>query len=120
MTIKATNAVTGDVSVLEQDAPSFLAPVMTVTRGQFLLAAAAAGIITEAVAEEAADGSWPAAFNTFIAGLSASQRIVAKATWADGRTVNRSNPILALIAADQGVNEAGLDALFAAAAGIAA
>lgn len=82
------------------------------SRDQFLLAAVAAGIVTEEVAEEAASGAWPAGFNTFLSDLTASQRITAKATWADGVRVARNNPILALIAADQGITDAQLDALF--------
>lgn len=84
----------------------------TMTRAQFLTACVSAQIITSAVAEAAASGSWPAAFDTFMSGLSVDQRIEAKATWADGTQVRRNNPILALIAADQGVTDVQLDAMF--------
>lgn len=88
---------------------------MSATRGQFLIAAVGAGIITEATAEEAAGGGWPAAFDAFMAGLSAPQRIAAKAAWVDGDKVRRTNPILALIAADQSVSPDAVDDLFRAA-----
>lgn len=84
----------------------------TMTRAQFLKACVAARIITAEVAEEAATGQWPTAFDAFIAGLTSDQRIDAKATWADGGSVHRDNAILALIAADQGVSDAQLDAMF--------
>lgn len=84
----------------------------SMTRAAFLNACVEGGIITQEVAEEAADGSWPSAFNTFISGLSDRKKIEAKATWADGKTVWRNNEILALIAVDQGVNDAQLDAMF--------
>lgn len=86
-------------------------------RGAFLNACVAAGFITAEVGFEAADGSWPTAFNTFMEGLSPSQRIETKATWADlsaASTVRRNSPILALIAADPLVNATPeqLDAMF--------
>lgn len=84
----------------------------SITRAQFLKACVAADIITAEVAEAAATGDWPAAFNTFLSGLTRDQRIDAKATWADAKEVRRNAPILALIAADQRVSEAQLDALF--------
>lgn len=84
----------------------------TITRAQFLKGCVSAGIITADVAEAAATGEWPAAFNTFLSGLTRDQRIEAKATWADAKEVRRTAPILALIAADQQVSEAQLDALF--------
>lgn len=84
----------------------------TITRAQFLTGCVAASIITADVAEAAATGEWPTAFDTFINGLTRDQRIEAKATWADAREVRRTAPILALIAEDQRVSEAQLDALF--------
>lgn len=84
----------------------------SLTRAQFLKACVAASIITAEVAEEAATGKWPAAFDAFLGGLTSDQRIEAKATWADGGSVRRDNEILALIAADQGVSDAQLDTMF--------
>lgn len=101
------NATRDPTSVLAEKRAS-----ASMTRGDFLIAVAALGIITEAVAEEAADGSWPTAFNAFLSGLTGPERIAAKATWADGGNVRRTNPILLLIAADRQVSDAQLDALF--------
>ena len=84
----------------------------TVSRSDFLKACVTAGIITSAVAKEAATGNWPTAFNTFIDGLSDDQQIDAITTWTDARQVRRTAPILALIAANQGVNDATLDTMF--------
>lgn len=83
-------------------------------RYAFLSACVSAGVITQDTAEEAADGSWPAAFNTFLAGLDGAQRIAAKAVWADGKEVRRDSTILAQIAASDGVNvtDDQLDAMF--------
>lgn len=106
------------------DGTNFSAPAPVVTpiedqraeaqlsRSAFLRACVSAGIITEAIAEEAASGVWPVAFDPFIAGLTAEERIEAKATWADGGAVRRDNPILALIAAHEGVTDAQLDLMF--------
>lgn len=109
---------TGERSFIEEDAPSYVPSLpekraaATLTRAQFLTACVDAGIITAEVAEEAASGVWPTAFNPFLAGLTAAQRIDAKATWADGGDVRRSNPILTLIAAYQNVTDEQLDAMF--------
>ena len=85
------------------------------TRGEFLVACIAAGIITEAVADEASTGAWPADFNQFLSGLTVSQRIDAKAAWADlsnGGQVRRNSPILALVAENQNVTQEQLDTMF--------
>lgn len=84
----------------------------SLSRAQFLASCLSAGIIDEETAEEAADGSWPAAFAEIVANLPVEQRINAKATWADGFSVSRNNPILALIASERGVTEEQLDAMF--------
>ena len=117
MTIRRVNAATGAVKTVDSDAPSFdtisdKRAAATITRAQFLTGCVAASIITADVAEAAATGEWPTAFNTFLSGLTRDQRIEAKATWADAKEVRRTAPILALIAEDQRVSEAQLDALF--------
>jgi len=81
-------------------------------RAEFLQACVSVGIIDPDVAEEAASGAWPGAFDAFLTGLPVAQRIEAKATWVDGQRVRRNSPILALIADEQGVTDAQLDALF--------
>ena len=84
----------------------------SLSRAKFLQACVSAGIITEDVAEEAASGVWPSAFDTFLTGLTVEKRIEAKATWVDGQRVRRDSPILALIAAEQGVTDEQLDQMF--------
>jgi len=69
-------------------------------------------VVEPSVAEEAASGVWPSAFNEFLTGLSFEQRIEAKATWVDGQRVRRDSPVLALIATKQGVTDEQLDAMF--------
>jgi len=84
----------------------------TLPREAFLIGCVAAGIITEAEAEEAADGSWPSSFNAFLAGMNGSQRIEAKALWASRAEVRRDSPLLALVAANKNMTDAQLDTLF--------
>ena len=84
----------------------------SLSRAKFLQVCVAAGIITEDVAEEAASGVWPSAFDTFLTGLTVEKRIEAKATWVDGQRVRRDSPILALIAAEQGVTDGQHDQMF--------
>ena len=84
----------------------------SLSRAKFLQACVSAGIITGDVAEEAASGVWPSAFDTFLTGLTVEKRIEAKATWVDGQRVRRDSPILALIAAEQGVTDEQLDQMF--------
>jgi hypothetical protein len=84
------------------------------SRAAFLTACEAASIISAADAEEAADGSWPSSFDSFLTSLTLAQRIEAKSTWADNTVVRRNNPLLAQIAAAQTppVTEAQLDLMF--------
>lgn len=84
----------------------------TLDRAAFLLGCVTAGIITEAEAEEAADGSWPSSFNTFLGGMTAVQRIEAKAVWASRADVRRNSDLLALVAENKNVTAEQLDALF--------
>jgi len=84
----------------------------SIPRAKFLQACVSAGIITGDVAEEAASGVWPSAFDTFLTGLTVEKRIEAKATWVDGQRIRRDSPILALIAAEQGVTDEQLDQIF--------
>ena len=87
-------------------------------RGPFILAMRDLGVITTAIAKEAAEG-WPSAFDPFIAGLTDDEQIMAKTIWRDGRDVRRMNPILlqiqAFVNADPSlpdVSDAQLDAVF--------
>lgn len=69
------------------------------TRPTFLNVCEGFGIIDEATAIAAADGSWPASFEQFITDLTLSQKLEAKSTWADNQNVRRTNSILFQIAA---------------------
>lgn len=82
------------------------------TREAFLQAVAAEGIISWDEAEEAADGSWPASFATFLSGMTQAERVEARALWARGAMIRRDSPLLASVAADQGVSDGQLDAMF--------
>src|SRR6056297_2618536 len=113
------NAQTGEQTVDDAfTGADFTPPVETrrifavLDRAAFLLGCVSAGIITEAEAEEAADGSWPSSFNTFLAGMTAAQRIEAKAVWASRGDVRRNSDLLALVAANKSVTDEQLDALF--------
>lgn len=117
------NGVARDETAEETAAREALAPsaesilaakrnAATLTRAEFLLACVAAEIITEAEAEEAADGSWPASFDTFLRGLSFEDRIKARDTWASRADVRRNSALLALVAANRGVSAEELDTLF--------
>ena len=117
MTIRRVNAATGEVETLQSNAPSYdtisdKRATAELTREAFLLACVAGGIITEQEAEEAADGSWPASFNTFLSGMTAAQRIEAKALWSRRDTVRRNSDLLALVAAEKSVSASALDAMF--------
>jgi len=111
-----TDAKTGKVTQREYTPTPTPVEELRVTssmsRAKFLQACVTAGIITEDVAEEAASGVWPSAFDTFLTGLTVEKRIEAKATWVDGQRVRRDSPILALIAAEQGVTDGQLDQMF--------
>lgn len=87
---------------------------VTMPRGDFLAAAVTLGVITSAVAVEAAGGNWPSAFDAFLVGLPVADQIAAKETWASGLDVRRSAALLAQIAAAQvpPITDAQLDTMF--------
>lgn len=84
----------------------------TLSRPAFLLACLTAEIITEEEAEEAASGAWPSTFDTFLQGMTAAQRIEAKAVWASRADIRRDSALLALVAANKSVSAEQLDTLF--------
>jgi len=115
-TVNTFDFKTGERSSYEVEVPDpsieQLRANASMSRAKFLQACIAVGVIEPSVAEEAASGVWPSAFDGFLTGLSVEQRIEAKATWVDGQRVRRDSPILALIAAEQGVTDEQLDAMF--------
>jgi hypothetical protein len=112
----ATGVTTVDAAYVKPDFSDAGAVPSSVPRGAFLVAAAAAGFISEATAEEAADGTWPAAFNALLSGLNAQQRVIAKANWSTASNIRRDAPLLAQIASKvPGADADALDDMFRAA-----
>jgi hypothetical protein len=78
---------------------------------EFCIACHGAGLLSEADAELAATGGWPAAFDAFIAALPFADRVRARRKWAGTKHVRRNDPLLAQIAAAAKVTPEQLDAL---------
>lgn len=88
-------------------------------RVTFLLGMVGLGVITEATALEASDGTWPAAFNTFLAALPLAEKMAVKSAWRGADRVRYRSTVLATIAAWTQTEEAvvavtqsDLDAVF--------
>ena len=86
---------------------------MQLTPRQLFIGLATAGFISEAEAiAAAAGGAMPAAVEAAIAPLPPEAQLAARITWARMTLVNRTDPLVALLAASQGLGEAELDAFF--------
>ena len=83
-----------------------------VTKTEFAVALANAGIITEAEAEAWIEGVLPGIVAGAIATLPAGEQFAAKMQIKGTQTVRRSAPLLALLAVAASVDDAALDALF--------
>ena len=84
---------------------------MQPTPRQLFIGLATAGFITEAEAVAAAGtGAMPTAVEAAIAPLPAEAQLAARITWARMTLVNRTDPLVALLAGSQGLGEAELDA----------
>lgn len=71
------------------------------TRGEFCVVAFNTGVLaTEADAEVASTGQFPAAFEQYIAGLAFAQRVAVREAWAVERNVRHDNPLLAIVSAN--------------------
>lgn len=107
-------AIDGGMQVESPPAPTLeeKRAAAAMERSAFLVACVAAGVITEAEAEEAADGSWPATFDAFLGNMTTLMRIEAKAKWSQRGVVRRDSPLLTLVAAEKGVSDEALDAIF--------
>lgn len=100
-----------------QSPPPQPASVLTVGRVSFLREAAKAGIITRDDALAAAcTGTIPGSFEPFLASMSPDAAFDARLTWAAMGEVQRASPLLALVAAQAGIPDSVLDAVFRAAA----
>ncbi|MCK9543702.1 MAG: DUF935 domain-containing protein [Novosphingobium sp.] len=88
------------------------------TRAVFLISAKAAGIISQAEAVEAAKGGMPETFMAILTeavlggALSEEEVENFEILWAALTQVDRLHPMLGLIAAAKGLNDAQLDTLF--------
>lgn len=86
---------------------------MRMSRRQLLIGLADMGWITEAEAIAAAGtGAMPAAVETAISVLDPDSQVRARITWAAMSEARRLDPLVALLAAAQGVGNAAVDAFF--------
>jgi hypothetical protein len=97
-------------------------PPPQISREAFCVAMIGAGILTEAEAEAAALGAWPARFEPALAGKDLVEKLTIKNIWRETKTVARDAPLfldlLAFYATAAGLNKAQAkalgDAIFAA------
>jgi hypothetical protein len=84
-------------------------------RVAFCEALITAGILTEADAESAALGNWPASFEPALAGKTFAQKVDAKSLWQSAKTVPKNAPLfldlLDYYAGVSGLDDAGKAAL---------
>ena len=91
------------------------AEIPSITRRQFLIAAAMAGLLTPTEAET---GALPAVLEATFNTLPTSQALAARITWANMTKIERNEPLVAAAAAAFGLNDAEVDAFFLSAAQI--
>tara|TARA_R110000782_G_scaffold46089_1_gene101971 strand:- start:612 stop:980 length:369 start_codon:yes stop_codon:yes gene_type:complete len=82
------------------------------TRRAFCLALAVANILPPDQAIEAAKGNWPTTFVNALAGLSDAEKIAAQIEWATAQNVQRTHPLLAMLAVEANLSDAQVDTLF--------
>lgn len=100
-----------DEAVVPQEIPS-------ITRLQFLLAAPAAGLLTSAQADEASLGVVPAPIQAVFDMLPEAQATAARVIWRTMTKIERKEPLVAAVAAAQGMTSEQVDAFFLSAAAI--
>jgi len=89
----------------------------SITRRQLLLALMGAGLITSAEAIAAAQtGAVPAMISSVFDQLPEPDKTGAYITWASMSVAERNNPLVAMLATTQNMDEAAIDALFTTAA----
>ena len=109
-----------DGTIVEDDAPApptpeELRPSMVLTRAQFALVSAGAGLITEAEALAWAGGTSLPQFATDAidaAPLTAAEKLATKIDSLTAANVRRNAPMIALLGASLGMTDAQIDALF--------
>ena len=84
----------------------------SLSRVDFVNAAAEAGLMTDPEAIDGARGIWPASFNGALNDMTAKEKREAKVAWAGGDTINRNHPLIALVGQFKGQTDEQLDALF--------
>lgn len=114
----AIYAAVASIAVDARDPEAELAAVragMQLSRRQLLIGLAGQGWITEAEAEaDATTRAAPAAVEAAIAASPEEARLDLRITWGTFNTAQRLDPLVALLAAGQGVSDAELDAFFIA------
>jgi hypothetical protein len=83
-----------------------------ITRRAFCLELAVAGILPAAEAIDAAKGNWPATFASSLAGLPDAEKVAAQIEWATAQNVQRTHPLLSMLAAAVNLSAAQVDTLF--------
>jgi len=120
MTIQRINVVTGEVEVIDGDAPSFRPArseikawreTASIPRGAFCTNLMGAGLLPPAEAIAAARGEWPATFARALDGLSDEQAAGAQIEWAGATEIRRNAPLLARLAAFAKVSAKAVDRL---------
>lgn len=121
--IRQINVTTGEVTVIDGDAPSFRpAPVerrpsATLDKTSFCIALKDLGVLPASEAVEAARGEWPATFASFTAALSSDAAATAMIRWAGAQVIHYADPLLQSLAlvvtsGDQPAATALLDQIF--------
>lgn len=102
-----------------EETPAVQQEISSITRRQFLIGAAGAGLLTSAEAEAAATGgAIPAAIEAVFNTLPNAQNLAARITWATMTKIERNEPLVDAAAAAFGLNESEVDAFFLSAAQI--
>ena len=106
-----------DEEVADADAPKALPPPQEISDRQFFQQLAIMGLITEAEALDAVGpGILPASMLALIDQLPADQRFPAKITLTGATTFRRDHPLTPVLGGMYGLDDAALDALWAAGA----
>ena len=100
------------------DATAATQEIPSITRLQFLIAAAGAGILTPAEAEESSLGNIPAPIQAVFDTLSPADALGARIVWRTMTKIERNEPLVAAVAAAQGMTSEQVDAFFLSAAAI--
>lgn len=82
------------------------------SRTDFCLALAGAGILTGAEAVSAARGDVPASFEPLVSAMPDQEALEARIRWAAMTEVERLNPFIATVAAASSIPDAALDEIF--------